>query len=132
MIARSGGSTTGPQTSGSFSGLDAGTYTVSVVATATGSTPACTTAVSTEVINRPTTITATVDKTNITCNAATDGTITVTSPAGGTHADAGSRSYQYMIARSGGSTTGPQVSGSFSGLDAGTYTVSVVATATGS
>jgi uncharacterized protein (DUF2141 family) len=132
MIARSGGSTTGPQESGSFSGLEEGTYTVSVVADATGSTPACTTAVSTQVIYRPTTITATVAKTNITCNAATDGTITVTSPDGGTHDDAVTRTYQYMIARSGGSTTGPQVSGSFSGLDAGTYTVSVVATATGS
>jgi uncharacterized protein (DUF2141 family) len=132
MIARSGGSTTGPQVSGSFSGLDAGTYTVSVVATATGSTPACTTSVSTQVIYRPTAITATVNKTNVLCNGASDGTITVSNPLGGTHADAGSRTFQYMIAHTGGSITGPQVSGSFTGLDVGTYTVSAIAEATGS
>ncbi|MEN9282466.1 MAG: hypothetical protein RL594_1401 [Bacteroidota bacterium] len=132
IIARSGGSTTGPQATGSFTGLTDGTYTVSVVALATGSTPACTTNVSTQVIMRPTTITADVAKTNITCNNANDGTITVSNAAGGTHADANPRTYKYMIAKSGGATTGPQASASFTGLDAGTYTVSVVADATGS
>ncbi|MBU3678982.1 MAG: hypothetical protein FGM32_05160 [Candidatus Kapabacteria bacterium] len=132
MIARSGGSTTGPQASGSFTNLVAGTYTVSVVALATGSTPACTTAVSTQVILNPTAITATVAKTNFTCNNANDGTITVSSPAGGTQADASTRTYNYIIARSGGSTTPAQASGSFTGLVDGTYTVSVVALATGS
>jgi uncharacterized protein (DUF2141 family) len=132
MIAKSGGSITGPQVSASFTGLTAGTYTVSVVAVATGSTPACTTSVSTQTIYDPNTVTATVAKTNITCNGANDGTITVSNAAGGIQTDAATRTYQYMISKSGGATTGPQESASFAGLTAGTYTVSVVALATGS
>ncbi|MBU3678814.1 MAG: T9SS type A sorting domain-containing protein [Candidatus Kapabacteria bacterium] len=119
---------------GSFTGLSAGTYNLSVISAEEGSgvTPVCTTAVASQVINEPTTVTASVAKTNITCNGSINGTITVSSTAGGIHADAGSRTYQYMIARSGGATTGPQTSGTFTGLQAGSYSVSVVAQATGS
>ncbi|MFN5378591.1 MAG: hypothetical protein ACK5BQ_07480, partial [Ignavibacteria bacterium] len=129
---KSGGGYDVTNNTGSFSGLGAGTYSLSVIALSTGASPACTTSVTAQTIYLPSAITATTAKTNISCNNATDGTITVTNAAGGTHTDASSRTYQYMIAKSGGSTTGPQVSGSFSGLGAGEYTVSVIAQSVGS
>ncbi|MBU3678816.1 MAG: hypothetical protein FGM32_04315, partial [Candidatus Kapabacteria bacterium] len=132
MVARSGGSTTGPQTSSSFTGLQAGTYTVSVVAQATGANPACTTAVSTQVIYTPSTVASTVVKTNISCNGANDGTLTVTGTSGGTHTDATTRDYSYRLVKTGGGVDVTNTTGAFTGLGAGTYTVSVIAASSGS
>ncbi|MEN9282468.1 MAG: hypothetical protein RL594_1403, partial [Bacteroidota bacterium] len=119
------------QTSGSFTGLAAGTYGVDVVALATGNTPACTTRVATSVIFNPSTVTSTTSKVNISKNGLTDGEIEFTSTAGGVHTngDVSSRNYEYFITMEGGSTTGPQESGTFTGLSAGTYTTFVIALA---
>ncbi|MBU3678981.1 MAG: hypothetical protein FGM32_05155 [Candidatus Kapabacteria bacterium] len=122
---------------GSFTGLDAGTYQVSVIAAASGSgiNPVCTTQVSTQVIYEPSAVTATVNKTNITCFGTVDGTITVSSTAGGIHSDAASRSYTYRTVKTGGGGSAydqTNSTGSFTGLTAGTYTTSVIAAASGS
>ncbi|MFN4985378.1 MAG: beta strand repeat-containing protein, partial [Ignavibacteria bacterium] len=133
MIAKQDGGVTGPQSSGTFSGLGAGTYTISVIAEAIGTTtPACTTTVAPQTIYVPTAITASVAKSNISCNGSVDGTITVSNPQGGTHAGAQLRNYQYAIVKVGGQVPiGPQVSGSFTGLGAGEYNVFVIALQTG-
>ncbi|MEY3385472.1 MAG: hypothetical protein RIR53_283, partial [Bacteroidota bacterium] len=131
-IVKDGTTTTGPQSSGSFTGLGAGTYTTFVIAAASGSTPACTTQVTSQTIFEPSVVSASVASTNISCNGTIDGAISVTGAAGGTHAETSSpRDFQYTVSRSGGSTVGPQASGSFTGLTAGTYTVSVTALADG-
>jgi uncharacterized protein (DUF2141 family) len=128
-IVKNGTTTFGPQSSTSFTGLGAGAYTTFVIAEASGSSPACTTQVTTRNILEPSAVMASIAKTNISCNGSPDGSITVSGTTGGTHGDVGSgtRTYRYTIARANGSTTGPQASGSFTGLIAGTYTVSVTA-----
>ncbi|MBU3700180.1 MAG: T9SS type A sorting domain-containing protein, partial [Candidatus Kapabacteria bacterium] len=131
-IVKNGTTTTGPQGSGSFTGLGAGTYTTFVIAAASGSTPACTTQAASQTVFEPSVVSASVASTNVSCNGTIDGTISVTGATGGTHAEtSSSRELRYTISRSGGSTVGPQVSGSFTGLQAGTYTVSVSALADG-
>jgi hypothetical protein len=132
MLGLPGGGNTPSQASGSFTNLGPGSYTAFVIALAQASSPACTTNVGSYVINNPTPVLASVSKSNLSCFAANNGTITVTNPTGGTHADAGTRTYQYMISRSGGATTAPQASGSFSSLVPGTYIVSVITLASGS
>lgn len=129
---RTGGGFDQTNSTGSFTGLGTGTYTVSVIVAASGSTPACTTQVATHVINEPAAITADVAKTNISCNGSNDGTISVTSAAGGTHPDAVTRTYSYRAIRTGGGFDQTNSTGSFTGLSAGTYSVSVIAAAVGS
>lgn len=97
----------GPQGSGTFSPLCAGTYTI-LITDANG----CTTTVPVT-ITEPTALSGTIaSQTNVTCNGACDGTVDVTA-AGGT------APYTYDI---GG---GPQGSGTFTGLCAGSYTVTI-------
>ena len=85
----------------------AGTYNVTVT-----DGNACTTT-STATITQPTAITASATNTSVSCNAGSNGTITVT-------ASGGTAPYTY-------STNGTtfQVSNSFTGLTAGTYTITV-------
>ncbi len=66
-------------------------------------------------ITEPPALTANVNRSNVTCNGANDGTITITSPTGG------SGTYEYSI--SGG--TSWQASGSFTGLVPGSYNVQI-------
>ena len=66
-------------------------------------------------ITEPPVLTANVNRTNITCNGANDGTITITSPMGGYG------TYQYSI--TGG--TSWQATGSFTGLAPGNYNVQI-------
>ena len=106
---------------------------MSVIAAAIGSTvPVCTTSVATQVINEPTAVTATVNRTNVTCFGANNGSITVTSPAGGTHAEAASRTYTYRAVLSGGGYDQTNSTGTFTGLAPGTYAVGVIAASIGS
>jgi uncharacterized protein (DUF2141 family) len=128
-IVRNGTNDWAQQSSASFTGLEAGTYTTYVVALASsdGTTPTCTTYVDQQVIYRPSAVTASIATTNISCNASIDAVITVTGADGGIHAEADSRSYEYLI--SGQEDHGPTTSSTFSGLSAGTYTVTVRALA---
>ncbi|MFZ2339144.1 MAG: PKD domain-containing protein [Bacteroidales bacterium] len=66
------------------------------------------------IIIEPEAITATVQSTNITCNGANDGTITISSPAGGYG------TYEYSI-----NGTAWQASGSFTALSPGYYSVQI-------
>jgi gliding motility-associated-like protein len=101
-------STTPTQTTQTATGLAAGNYTVTVTG-ANGCTK-----VSTTTITQPPLITVTTASTNVSCNAGTDGTITVTNTTTGTPA------VQYSI--NGGTTW--QTTNIFTGLLAGTYTIS--------
>ncbi|MFM8771204.1 MAG: beta strand repeat-containing protein, partial [Candidatus Kapaibacterium sp.] len=93
----------GPQASGSFSSLPPGTYDLYVIAS--GVSPTCEKKIGSETIYEPTTVTASLASTNISCSAATDGSITVSSTAGGTHTEAGApRSYEYSL-KVGGTAT---------------------------
>ncbi|WP_045467713.1 SprB repeat-containing protein, partial [Sporocytophaga myxococcoides] len=105
-----GGSTW--QSSATFSGLGAGTYNVRIRDAANTSCAATLNAAYT--ITQPALLTATVSKTNVLCNGASTGSITITSPAGGVSP------YQYSI--NGGSY---QSSGSFTGLASGSYTLNI-------
>jgi len=66
-------------------------------------------------ITQPSILSATVNSTNITCNDANDGTITITSPTGGYG------TYEYSV--NGG--TSWQAGGAFSGLAPGSYIVQI-------
>jgi len=70
---------------------------------------------STFTISEPAVLAATVNSTNVTCNGGNDGTITITSPTGG------SGSYEYTV--DGGTTW--QASGNFGSLTAATYNVQI-------
>ena len=97
----------GAQASGSFSGLSAGAYTVTI----TDANNCITTVALT--INEPTALVGSLDATSdVLCNGAADGTATVS-------ASGGTSPYTYDIG------SGAQASGSFSGLSAGTYTVTI-------
>lgn len=97
------------QSSGSFSGLPAGTYNVKIRDAAY---PTCTyTVVSSLTLTEPTAISAGITTTNVSCFGGSNGAITFNNPAGG------SGTYEYSI--NGGSTW--QSSGAFTGLTAGTY-----------
>lgn len=94
---------------GLFTNLGPGAYTVSV--TDANNCPAALAGPIT--ITEPTVLNANVASTNLTCFGSGDGTISITSPSGG------SGTYQYSI--NGGSSW--QGSGDYTGLSAGTYDV---------
>ena len=97
------------QASGSFNGLKPDTYDVRIQDD-TGCEIVLNPAVE---LTQPEVLTATVTFTNISCNGAADGTITISSPQGG------SGNFEYSV--NGG--TGWQASGNFSALSPGTYVV---------
>ncbi|MBA0885574.1 SprB repeat-containing protein, partial [Flavobacterium undicola] len=68
------------QTSGSFNALAPATYSVQIRDKAN---PNCVIVLGDQTISQPDALSATVAKTNVTCNAAADGTITVSAPLGG-------------------------------------------------
>ncbi|MEY3385471.1 MAG: hypothetical protein RIR53_282, partial [Bacteroidota bacterium] len=115
-------------TTSSISGLSANAYSVTITST-TGNIRS-----KSDDVYNPTVITADVNKTNITCFTATDGTITVSNAAGGTHADiaGGSRTFHYSLKQSGTGTVvrAPSTTSAFTGLDVGVYEVYVTALAT--
>jgi gliding motility-associated-like protein len=96
--------------SGSFTGLTAGSYTISV-----RDANNCTSTIGTVTLTEPTALQLTVSATtNVNCNGGNTGSVTVS-------ATGGSSGYQYSI--DGGSTF--QASATFSGLTAGSYTITV-------
>ena len=102
-----------------LSGLAPGTYTITASATSVGPLANCS-VTTTVIITQPVVLTlpaASVTSTNINCFAALTGTITVVA-AGGT------APYTYTIAGPTVNTTGAN-SGIFTGLGAGSYTVTV-------
>ena len=101
------------QSSGIFSNLAPATYNVRIRDAAY---PACViTLDGALVITQPAVLSATVTSTNVTCNSANDGTITIASPSGGYG------SYEYSI--NGGAAWQP--SGSFTALTPGFYNVQI-------
>jgi large repetitive protein len=99
------------QSSGSFTGLAAGTYSVQM---RDANNTTCTQALGNQTITQPAQLNATVNSANATCFGTSNGSITVSSPSGG------SGSYQYRL------DAGTwQSSGSFTGLVAGTYSVQI-------
>ena len=104
-----GGVTT--QVSGTFSGLAEGSYTVTIV-----DDNGCTEDVPVT-ITEPTELTGAITaQTNVDCNGNATGSVTVA-------ADAGTGTAPYLYSIDGGAT---QVSGTFSGLAEGAYTVTIV------
>jgi len=99
------------QSSGSFTGLAPATYSVQIRDAAQ---PACIITLGSQIITQPSVLSATVNHTDITCNGVDDGTITVSSPAGGYG------TYEYRL--DGGSW---QSSGSFTSLAPATYNVQI-------
>jgi uncharacterized protein (DUF2141 family) len=97
------------QESNTFSGLDAGFYTVTVI-----DDNGCTFTLTAEV-ESPTLLVATAMHRDLSCFGSADGTIVVTATGGTTP-------YEYSL--DGGMTT--QASNVFNGLDAGDYTVTVI------
>ncbi|MFN3404524.1 MAG: gliding motility-associated C-terminal domain-containing protein [Cytophagaceae bacterium] len=95
---------------GNFSGLSAGNYTI--VINDLGNS-GCSRNFGVHTISQPDQIQASVIKTDITCNTSNDGSITVSSPTGG------SGTYQYSI--NGGTSWGN--TGSYTNLSNGTYNV---------
>ncbi|KAF2340120.1 SprB repeat-containing protein, partial [Flavobacterium ginsenosidimutans] len=93
-------------TAATATGLSAGNYTVTVTDANSCSANA------NVIINEPTALTASISKTNVSCNGGTNGSAAV-SVTGGTGA------YTYLWAPSGGTAA------TASGLIAGTYTVTV-------
>jgi hypothetical protein len=106
--------TSGPQASGVFNGLSAGTYSYKVV-DANG----CTVNSSTNLVitqdGGPTSVSATVT-TNLSCVGSTNGAITVTATGGTT---------PYTFTLTGPTATTPNTTGVFTGLAAGNYSYSV-------
>ncbi|MDO8367856.1 MAG: SprB repeat-containing protein [Saprospiraceae bacterium] len=101
------------QASGSFTGLANATYNVQIRDAAN---PSCVNTLNAAlIITQPAVLNATVASTNVTCNGANDGTITITGATGGYG------TYEYSV--NGG--TNWQTSGSFTGLANGTYNVQI-------
>src|SRR6185436_787634 len=99
--------------SGSFTGLANSTYNVQIRDAAN---TACVIVLDVAlVITQPDVLSATLGSTNVTCNGANDGTISITSPSGGYG------TYEYSI--DGGSNW--SASGSFTGLANSTYNVQI-------
>ncbi|WP_300566621.1 T9SS type B sorting domain-containing protein, partial [Flavobacterium sp.] len=106
----------GPQASNVFSGLAAGSYTVTV----TDLTTLCTKNIAV-VLSAPTPVTFTNTVTNTSCNGSSDGTITVNLTSAPDNPV-----YMYQITAPAGPWVGaPQTTNVFTGLPAGTYTVVV-------
>jgi uncharacterized lipoprotein len=103
------------QASGSFTGLTAGTYQVSIRDAVNTSCVIDLDAAGGTVLTEPAVLSATIATTNITCFGGVDGEITVSNPSGG------AGTYEYS--KDNGSNW--QASGSFTGLTAGTYQVSI-------
>lgn len=102
-----------------LSGLAPGTYTITATAPSDGLLTSCS-SVSTVIISQPTVLTipgAGISHTNNNCYNAADGSITVT-------ASGGTAPYTYTIAGPTVNTTGA-LNGIFTGLTAGSYTVTV-------
>jgi PKD repeat protein len=105
--------TTGWQGSGNFTNLTPGTYDVRIRDAAHNT---CVVVLNgSVVITQPTELTATVNRTNVSCFGLTDGTITIAGPAGG------SGTFEYSI-NGGGSW---QASGLFTSVAPGTYNVQI-------
>ncbi|HLP72930.1 MAG TPA: SprB repeat-containing protein, partial [Bacteroidales bacterium] len=101
------------QASGSFTGLAPATYNVQIRDAAN---TACVIVLNSSlVITQPPALTATVTPTNVTCNGAADGTISITSPAGGYG------TFEYSI--SGGASW--QATGLFTALAPASYNVQI-------
>ena len=101
------------QAAATFSGLPAGTYNVFI---RDAGNPSCQRTLATGlVISQPAVLTATVAKTDVTCFGGSDGSISITSPAGG-HG-----TYEYSI--NGGSSW--QSAGNYTGLPVGSYNVQI-------
>ncbi|HQG76595.1 MAG TPA: PKD domain-containing protein [Bacteroidales bacterium] len=101
------------QASNTFPNLAPGTYNVRMHDRAN---PACMIIINSSlVITEPAILSATVARTNVTCNGANDGTITITNPLGGYG------TYEYTV--DGGSVW--QSSGTFTGLAPGYYNVKI-------
>jgi hypothetical protein len=129
-VVKNGGGYAQTNSTGSFTGLAAGTYSTYVIALESGPNPVCTTQVASQVILEPTVVNASIATTNIQCNGSTDGSqIVVSGASGGTHAEAISRTYTYRVTRNGGGYDQSNGGGTFIGLSAGTYTVAVIAVA---
>jgi gliding motility-associated-like protein len=98
---------------GNFTNLSPGTYNVQIH---DGAFPGCYIVLNGAlVITQPAVLTASVSSTNVTCNGANDGIISITAPSGG-HG-----TYEYSI--SGGAPW--QSTGSFNGVTPGTYDVRI-------
>ena len=129
-VVKNGGGYAQTNSTGSFTGLAAGTYSTYVIALESGPNPVCTTQVTSQVILEPTVVNASIATTNIQCNGSTDGSqIVVSGASGGTHNEATPRTYTYRVERNGGGYDQSNGGGTFIGLSAGTYTVSVIAVA---
>ena len=100
------------QGSGNFTNLAPGNYNVRIRDAAH---PLCDIALTSHTITQPPVLSATVTSTNITCFGSTDGSITVSAPAGG-HG-----TYEYSI-NGGGSW---QPAGNYTNLSPGTYNVQI-------
>ena len=100
------------QGSGNFPNLTPNTY---IVLIRDAAVPSCVRNLGTYIITQPGQLTATVSSANATCFGASDGSITITLPGGGSGA------YQYSI-NGGGSW---QASGNYSNLSPGSYNVQI-------
>src|SRR5205823_1578372 len=99
----------------SFTGLSNGTYNIFIRDAAHIACVVDLDGAANTTITEPATLGATINSTNVTCNGANDGTITISSPSGG------SGTFEYTI--NGGSTW--QSSGSYTSLSNATYNVQI-------
>ncbi|MGA7207146.1 MAG: SprB repeat-containing protein, partial [Specibacter sp.] len=108
---------TGPQASGVFSGLAAGSYQVKGTDTTTG----CEKTVAV-VLSAPTPVTFSTTKTDVSCNGGNNGTITVVLPASNDNP-----TYTYTLTATSGTAlvVGPQGDNVFTGLTARSYDITV-------
>ncbi|MEI2738693.1 MAG: right-handed parallel beta-helix repeat-containing protein [Chitinophagaceae bacterium] len=99
------------QTGNTFTGLAPATYSVQIRDAAH---PTCTIVLGSVTITQPPVLSATVNSTNVTCNGANNGTITISAPTGGYG------TYEYRL-----DAGAWQGSGSFTGLAPATYSVQI-------